>query len=164
MLDVQKSPELQAAIFALKSVRADVRRDINKEARSKLGGLWVPALQRRAATSLEQRIILPGAKARAGGEGFSMVAASSSRKLRGGLVPAQDYAGAEFGATPKTATFQRRSRRGRVHQVTATVNRQFRGRSKNGRIAFDAASELGTKLVASWVVALVTILKKAAGE
>lgn len=162
MLDVRRSPELQAAILGMRRLRSDVRKEIYAESRQKLGGLWLPALQKRIKSPLEQRVILAGARVKVGTDGFTVLAATSRRKLSNGLVPAEDWPGAEFGARNRVATYNRRSTLGKVHSVTRTVNRQFGGRQRTGQIAFDAASELGTQLVALWVVAIVTKTRDAA--
>lgn len=163
MIDVRKSPELQAAILGMRRAATDLRRDIYAESRSQLGGAWLPALQARAETKLEQRLILKGARVKVGTDGFNVMAAQSTKALRNGLVPAADWPGGEFGARTRMATYQRRSPLGRMHSVTRRVNRQFRARVKNGRIAFDAASEIGTKLVAVWVTVIVTKVREWAG-
>jgi hypothetical protein len=163
-IDVRESPELQAAIIALRRMRSDLRPALYKEARVQVGGLWLPALRSRASTLLEQRVMLPGARVKTSATGFSVLAANSNKKLRGGLVPSinSNWAGAEFGAKEKPRTYQRRSVLGRTHSVTRTVGSQWRSRVKDGRIAFDAASEIGTKLVAVWVVVVVTQIRDAA--
>ncbi|UDF12508.1 hypothetical protein LH407_10130 [Antiquaquibacter oligotrophicus] len=45
-----------------------------------------------------------------------------------------------------------KTRRGSGPRV---VGRQFRSRSKHGRVAFDAASKVGTQLVAGWVKSII---------
>lgn len=162
MLDVRRSPELQAAILAMKSADRDLRRDIYAEARARLGGEWVPALRQRATTRMQEAILIKGARTRVGTDGFRMVAASSRRKLRGGLIPSEQWAGAEFGARARRVTVQTHSRKGKAYTVTKTINRQFPSRVKDGRVVFDAASALGTRLVALWVRAIVDRYRAAA--
>jgi hypothetical protein len=164
MIDVRESPELQAAIIGLRRMRSDLRPALYKEARAQVGGLWLPALRARATTLLEQKVMLAGARVKTSSTGFSVLAANSNKKLRGGLIPSinTNWAGAEFGAKNKTVTYRRRSVLGRMHSVTRTVGAQWRSRVKDGRIAFDAASEIGTKLVAVWVVTVVTQIRDAA--
>jgi hypothetical protein len=158
MIDVRESRELSAILLARSRISSEVNKEINAATRRELGDAWKPALARRAVTSLEKRIILPGAKARVHNQGFSMQAATSRRALPNGLVPSEDWAGAEFGARSKRVDVQVRGQRGTFTRKTI-VNRQFKGRQKHGRIAFDAASELGTKLVATWVRATVDVLR-----
>lgn len=166
MLSVEDSRQLQAAILATKAAGRDLRREIYKEARQELGNDWLPALRRRAASRLDRAVMLRGARATVGTDGFRVLAATSRRAFRpGGMVPADDWPGVEFGARNARVRYRRRNRRqGGTHSVTRTVNRQFRGRTKNGRIAFDAASEIGTRLVAVWVASIVRIYRRAAGE
>lgn len=164
MFDVRRSPELQAAIFGYRRANAEVRKGINADVRREIGGRWKTALDRRASTDMERSIITKGARARAGADRFSLLAATSRKPLRGGLVPSYEWAGAEFGARSKQVTVQTRSRKGKAYTATKWVNRQFKGRVSEGRIAYDAASEIGTWAVAQWVRFIVDQYSKAAGK
>jgi len=163
MIDARRSPELQAAILACKRVDADLRKAIYAATRQSVNALWLPALGRRAQSRGAQQVIVKGARAKVNTEGFSLMAATSRRNLSGGLTPTSQWQGFEFGATDKRKTFEQRSRLGRPYRVTKTVNRQFANRDKNGRIAYDAASEVGTKTVVAWVQAVVTTIVHATG-
>ncbi len=163
MLDVQKSRELQAALLAMKSVDRSVRNDINKTARTRLKPIWTEALSFNARDRMSQAVIVKGSRVAVTARQVRLMAATSRRPLRGGLVPDQQWTNVEFGANDRKKTFKQRSRRGRTYERTATINRQFPQRSKNGRIAFDAASHTGTQLVALWVHSIVDELKKVPG-
>jgi hypothetical protein len=161
MLDIRKSRELQAAILATRAANRDVRLDIYKRARQELGGEWVPALRARASTRMQEAVLVKGARTRVGLDGFRMMAATSRRRLKGGLLPADEWAGNEFGARTRQATFTTHSRNGKAYTVTKMVNRQFQARVKDGRVAFDAASALGTRLVRLWVRVIVDAYRDA---
>lgn len=161
MLDVRKSPELQAAILGMKRANKEIRLEIYKRARTELGGEWVPALQSRASSLAEQRVLVKGARTKVSTEGFSMVAATSNKQLSGGLVPSRDYAGFEWGARTRRETFSQRSPKGRRYEVTKMINRQFHGRQKEGQIVMESASKLGTRLVALWVKTIVETYRDA---
>ena len=163
MIDARRSPELQAAILACKRVDADLRKAIYAATRQSVNALWLPALGRRASSHMAQRVIVKGARAKVNTEGFSLMAATSRRNLSGGLTPAFQWQGVEFGANEKRKTYEQRSRLGRTYQVSKTVNRQFPARQPAGRVAFDAASEVGTKTVVAWVQAVVTTIVTATG-
>lgn len=160
MLDVRGSRELQATVLALRQAQSDIRQDINKTARTQLRPIWQGELGARARTSMERKVILPGARVTASERGVTLYAATSRRPLAGGMVPSEDWPGVEFGAHTKRVQVRQRSRRGRVYTRPLWINRQFKGRQKNGMIAFNAASETGTKLVALWVHTVVDMLGK----
>lgn len=165
LIDVRRSPELQAAILAMRRVGPDLRKAVFAASRREVNALWLPALQRRAGRSMDRAIIVKGARAAVRVDGFQLMAATSRRPLRGGLVPTEQWAGAEFGARTRRATFEQTSPRGKRYSVTKMVNRQFRGRQRDGQIAYDAASEVGTKTVAAWVTAIVqTLVNESQGE
>jgi hypothetical protein len=161
MFDVRKSPELQAAIFALRGSETSVRRDINKDVRSVIGSRWQQALRARAHDRRDE-VVTRGARVRTRADGFALSTANSSRPLRGGLIPSGDWQPFEFGARVRQTTFEQRSIRGNLYRVTKRVNVQFRPFTKQGRIGFDAASEIGTWAVARWVVSIVRGLAAAA--
>lgn len=158
MLDVRESPELQAAALALARASSIVRNDILKDARQATRADWQGALNRRAGSLLEQRVLVRGARVGVTARQVSLKAATSSRPLSGGLVPSartNGWPGVEFGARTRRKTFTQRSRRGRAYQVTKVINRGLPARQANGRVVFDAASEVGTKLVATMVRTVV---------
>lgn len=160
MLDVRRSPELQAAIFALRRTEASVRRDINKDVRANIGPRWTSALRARAKSRPDE-IVLRGAKVRTRQDGFALTTATSTRPLRGGLEGGK-WQPFEFGGHPHKKTYEQKSIRGKSYTVTKTINKQFRPFAKAGRIGFDAASEIGTWAVARWVVSIVYGLADAA--
>ncbi|WP_345751379.1 hypothetical protein [Microbacterium rhizophilus] len=162
MLDVMKSRELQATIFALRTARAEIRRDINKHARQLIRPMWREELSTRAANQLERQVIVNRASATPSDRGFKLRAATGGA-LSGGLVPSFEWQAAEFGMTPRRVTVEQRSRKGKRFTRTTTVGKQFRSRSSDGMIAFDAASKVGTRLVATWVRTVVEQLAKLPG-
>ena len=164
MFDVRGIPQLKAAVLALRRANTEVRKGVNAQVRQEIGGRWKTALERRASSRMEQAVIVKGARARAGTDRFSLLAATSRRPLRGGLVPAFEWAGSEFGARTRQKSVKTRSRKGKPYTATKWVNRQFRGRVTEGRIAYDAASEIGTWAVAQWVKFIVDQYSKAAGK
>jgi hypothetical protein len=155
MIDVRESRELQAAIFAMKMANRELRREIYKRARAKLGGEWAPGLASRATTPFENRVLVKGARTKVSTEGFTMVAATSRRLLSGGLLPSTQYAGAEWGAKVRREEIQTHTPKGRPYKVTKFINRQFRPRQLNGVIVMETASDLGTRLVRLWVETIV---------
>lgn len=160
MLDVRGSREIQATILALRQAQRGIRLDINKEARSRIRPLWQSELNARARDEMTRRILVTGARATASDRGVTVHAATSRKPLSGGLVPSLEWAGAEFGARTKRVEVTQRSRAGRSYRRPLIINRQFPGRQQDGMVAFDAASEVGTKLVAMWVHTVVDGLQQ----
>jgi len=161
-IDVNSVREVKAAVLAQRRANTEVRKDVNATVRREIGGRWQTELNSRASTPLEQRVILAGARARGGTDRFTLTAATSRRALRNGLVPATQWAGAEFGARTRLVTVDTRSPKGTRYQARKRVNRQFRSRQRDGQIAFDAASQIGTWAVAQWVRFIVDAYKRAA--
>lgn len=155
MLDVRRSPELQAALLALKGADRQLKRDINKDARTTLAPVWTQALTSQARTRADRAVIAAGPRVTPGDRRVRVQAATKRRPLSGGLIPADQYAGFEWGASPKKKRVQARSRKGRAYSYERTQNRQFRARSKEGHVAMRAAGDIGPALVSSWLRVVV---------
>lgn len=150
VLDVRRSRELQATVLALRSAERSIRLDLNKRSRSAINPLWRAAVNARATTTLERRVIASGVRATASDRGVSLLAATSGRPLSGGLVPSYQWFAAEMGMNITRVT----ARRGST-TYPLWVGAQWEQRSSHGQVGFAAASEVGTKLVALWVTTVV---------
>jgi len=150
VLDVRRSRELQATVLALRAAERRIRLGINKDARSRINPLWKSAVNARAVSTLEKRVIASGMRATASDRGVTLYAATSTRPLSGGLVPSYEWFAAEFGMNVTRVRAQRGST-----TYPLWVGRQWEARSSHGQVAMDAASEVGTKLVALWVKTVV---------
>jgi hypothetical protein len=151
VLDVRKSPELQAAVLALKTAERQIVRDINKDARAQLAPVWQQQLVQKARSPLEQAVMAKGPKVSISDRRVRVQAATSRRALSGGLVPAEQYAGVEWGARPQVKEIAGKSPRGRAYRYKRTVNRQFRARTKQGHVAMRAAGDVGPAIVSAWL-------------
>lgn len=162
-LDIRGSRELQATVLAIRGAERTVRLDINREARGRISPLWKSEVTGRARTELEQRVIGAGVRATASDRGVTFYAATSRRPLKGGLIPADQWQGSEYGATTKRLpAVRQRSRSGKPYTRPLLVNVQYRDRSPRGRVAMPSASQVGTKLVALWVETTVDAFRSIA--
>lgn len=155
MLDVRKSPTLQAAVLGVHQANREIRTNINKNTRKQARPLWSQALASRAAGTRQNRVLVAGAKVTVSARGIGVRAATSSRPLSGGLVPSTEWHGDEFGMQNQKRSHTQKSRKGTSYTLTRMTGRQFKGRKKHGYVAFDAASEVGTRLVGIWVKTIV---------
>lgn len=159
MLDVLKSPELQAALLALKLMNRELRREISAEAKPGLTALWQRGLEQRATTQLQRKVLVPGARVAVSGQVIRAYAATSNRALPGGLVPSQDYAGPNFGAARTQRSIEGRSPKGKRYAYKRRGWTQFQARvQRNGHtagIAQKAAVELAPQIISGWVQLIV---------
>lgn len=155
MLDVRGSRELQAALLTIRTAERELRLDINKEARSEISSAWRESVLGFAESRTDVRILAQGARAQVGTRQVSLKAATSNRPLRGGLIPSKMWQAQEFGMRNYKKTITTTSRLGNKYQVTRTIGRQFPGRQRNGRVVFNAASLVVTRLVSIWVRTIV---------
>lgn len=162
MLRVGESRELQAAVLAFKAADRDLRKRINAATRQTMNPVWRAELAERARTPLDRAVIVKGARIAAGNPPVA-VAATSTRALRGGLVPAAAWPGVELGARrDRTTTYSRRSPSGGTHRVTRHTRRQLPARRAGGRIALPAMQEMGPRLASLWVQLIVRVYRDAA--
>lgn len=155
MLTARGSRELRAAASAVKLARRDIANDIARATRATMNPVWRDAVSSRARRPVDAAVLGKGARI-ASGNPPAMVAATSTRKLSGGLVPGSDFPGWEFGADRnRVTTYSRRSRGGGTHQVTRHTSRQMPARTPKGRVVYPAVKAMGPRLAALWVSIVV---------
>lgn len=148
----------------MKAMDRSLRSDVNRETRSMAGPVWKQEIQSRVRTPMDTRVLAKGAALRAGNPPV-LVAATSNRKLRGGLVPGNDWKWFEFGANRnKTKTYSRRSKNGGKHQVTRHTARQLPAHQKGGRVVFPAVADIAPRIASLWVQTVVRKVYEAFGE
>lgn len=154
-LSVRGSDHLRAAVSAVAAARRDIKNDIARATRSTMSPVWQAEVRKRVRDREDERVIASGARILAGNPPVA-VAAQSRRKLRGGLVPNQDWQGFEFGANrARTTRYTRRAPGGKSHQVTRHTARQLPTVRRKGRIAYPALQELAPRLASLWVSIVV---------
>lgn len=142
--------EARAASLALRSVDREVRSDINKQVRSVVTPVWKGEVESRAATPMDKTVLAKGVRV-ASGTSPTLVAASSSRVLSGGLKPSEDYRAFEFGANRnEKTTYSATSKKGKRYQVTRRTKRQLPTNRKSGRVLHPAVAEMGPRVMALW--------------
>jgi hypothetical protein len=154
-LSVKADPRLKAAVLAMRAGDRTLRADINRATKDTIGPVWTRAVLAHASTDLDRAVIAKGARIKPGNPPAA-VAATSTRRLRGGLVPAVEWAAYEFGGTPaKVSTYQRTSPKGRQHKVTRHTARQLPAHTGKGRVALPAFADIAPRAVSLWVQLIV---------
>lgn len=107
----------------------------NEELAKTLEPQWSDLLRARASTGLERRVIGSTGRLVAVDGGLRPEAGKTGGALRGGLSIAAAAGPAEHGGNPGARrTYSRKSKRGRVHQVTRRTQAQFRSANKAGYV------------------------------
>jgi hypothetical protein len=163
MLSVKDSPELRAAVLAMKAANRSLRSDINKATRRVLSPIWKQAVESRATYARDARVIAKGAKVKAGNPAVAQ-AATSTKALSGGLVPSRNWAWVEFGSErTKVSEYTRKNRRnGGTHTVRRHTQRGLPPRYRTGRIAYPAFAEVAPRIISLWVQLIIRKYKDAA--
>lgn len=154
--------EIQAAILAMKRVTRELKRDINRSTREVMNPVWKGLVSVNATTHMDTVVLAKGARIKAGNPPVAM-AATSKRRLSGGLVPANQWQPFEFGAIRgSTTTYDRTSPKGTRHEVTRHTARQLPRRVPGGRVVYPALAEIGPRLASLWVQIIVKKVAEAA--
>jgi len=154
---VKGDDRLKAAALAVKAAPRDVRKIVTDDTRTIMGPVWVGEVNARARTRVDSLVIAKGARIK-GGNPPTAVAATSTRKLKGGLVPADTWGPIEFGSPgrDKPTTYRRKNTRaGGTHSVTRRTRAQLPAADPKGRVAFAAFGEVAPRVVALWVQSIV---------
>lgn len=157
MLSVKGDDRLKATVLLVKAADTVTRRAINQDTVRVIGPVWVQEVNLRAgARPLDQAVLAKGARVK-GGNPPTAVAATSTRKLTGGLIPASGYGPVEFGADDrdKFVTYRRTSTKGRSHQVRRRTRHQLPRRVPRGRVVYPAFAEVAPRVVSLWVQTVV---------
>ena len=155
MIGVRDHRALEAAVLSLKAMDRDLRNDINRSTKAMLDPVWKGAVAGRATSALDRAVIVKGTRVK-GGNPPEAIAATSSRALKGGLVPRDDWAAIEFGGQfNKTTTYESRSPKGKTFQVTRHTARQIPRRNAKGRVAYKALADVAPRVVSLWIQMVV---------
>lgn len=161
-LDVKKSRELLATLYAIRSLDKTIAKMIRQETKRIAAPEWKKALAERADSRLEHRVIVDTAVVSVSNQNVRIKSASKGRPLSGGLAPKTDWPAIEFGAdTSRQTTYKRRSPRGRVHDVKRRTASGLKGRNGNGYVFYPAAREMIPRLARLWVETTVRTIATA---
>ncbi|KLN34571.1 hypothetical protein FB00_11225 [Cellulosimicrobium funkei] len=142
--------EARAASYALRRVDADLRKDINAQARGVLNEIWQGEVAERSGHPMDARVLQKGARVATGARPY-LAAATSSRALSGGLVPSESWRAFEFGANRhERVAYSRTSPKGKRHQVIRKTKRQLPQKTKGGRVLYPAVAATAPRIFALW--------------
>lgn len=155
MLDVRDDDRLKAAALVMKNIERPIVREINTRTRTSMNPTWKGLVETHSTRHMDARVLAKGSRVKAGNPP-TLVAASSRRALPGGLVPAQQWAAFEFGAsTSKVTKYRRRSKNGGTHEVSRHTARQLPSRIRQGRVVYPAVAEIAPRFASLWVQTIV---------
>lgn len=146
---------LQAAILSLRTADTDTRRQVRQITKGKLEPEFTKQMAERAADSNQPRlssaVLVRGARIQVSDQNVRMRTAASTRALKGGLVPDVLGKGVEFGShDARMTTYNRRSRKGRVHPVTRNTTAQWPKRRQRGWAFYPTVNNLTPRFGALW--------------
>lgn len=146
-IDVKLSPELQAVIFAMRSLDRTIAKIVRREVKKVAEPEWKKALAERANTRLQQRVLVNTSNISVSNQNVRATSAQKGRPLSGGFEPKYDWHAAEFGADRnRVMEYTRRSRNGGRHKVRRRIGNGLPARKKTGYVVYPAAHEMVPRL------------------
>lgn len=163
MLRVEGDDRLKAVVLAYKLTDRELRRVINTATRETIGPVWTQTVSRLAVTPQDRRVLATGARVKPGNPPVA-VAATSTRRLSGGMTPATDWPLLEFGTADreKRTRYRARSKHGKSYPVTRRTRHQLPRRNASGRVIYGAFREVAPRAAALWVQIVVKAYNDAA--
>jgi hypothetical protein len=161
VITVRGSEALRAAALALRAADRDLRNDINRATRATLGPVWTGELARRSRTRMDTLVLARGARIAPGNPPVA-IAANSGRKLRGGLIPRESWAGFELGARQDRKTTYTRSTPSGTTTVRRHTTRQLPPVERKGRVVWASLRGVAPRAVSLWVQIIVRKYNEAA--
>lgn len=158
-IPVGASRELQALLLALRGARKDVTTQVRKHSREVIGPVYRRELAERVSSRLETRVIYDSARASVSNQNIRLTAATSKRRLSGGLVPARDFGAIEYGMnSTKTSDIVATSSRGKRYSYTRAVGSRFRPNRRQGYVFWPSVANVAPRIVSLWVQTAVRTL------
>jgi hypothetical protein len=156
-----QSPELEAVVLALRIAGKDLRKDLYARARSTILPDWQSSIEDKVGgNKLAYQILAKTARVNIGTRGIRLTSATSSKALKGGLRPSENFAAVEFGAKWRDAKVA--GRRGSTrYNYNRQINTSFKHRKRKGYYVFPAADQIIKRVAALWVQTTVRTLRDA---
>lgn len=166
VIDVEGSRVLQAAILSLRTAPTDVRKQVRQVSKAKLEPEFTKQMAERAAESNQPRlssaVLVRGARIQVSDQNVRMRTAASTRALKGGLMPNALGRGVEFGShDARKTTYNRRSRKGRMHSVTRNTTAQWPRRRQRGWAFYPTVNNLVPRFAALWAQTAIRTVHEA---
>lgn len=153
VLSVISGPrELRAAVIGMKAADKGMRKRINDSMRNTFNPIWKQSLEKnKGGFTRADDMLLKGARIKAGNPPC-LVAASSRARFGRALRPAEHWPLVEFGVSRTEPTnYERRSPKGKVHNVKRRTKSGWPKRQAKGRIATPAANKLIPRIASYWI-------------
>lgn len=156
------SREVLAVLRGLGNLDRDTRRHTRQSLKGMVLEAWQAALNKRADTALESRVLAKTGRARVSDQNVRLTSASLTRSLSGGLKPSESYGPVEFGANPRPAAQERvTNRQGTTFTRTRDPNKPFKKPNRRGYVVYPAAAEIIPRILAMYVQTFVRAIHEA---
>ena len=146
---------LRSMLLAVRSVPADVRKQISRHTRAEALSIWTSEVRERAATRVQQRVLVNTARVGVTDRNVALRSATVGT-LRPGVPASRIATGAEFGMSA-TKIITSKTRKGKTYK--RRMGAALPGRRRGGYVVYPAARDAIPRLASLWIATAVrTIL------
>lgn len=153
-ISVFSSPELQAAILALKGMERSIATQTRRAIKSITQDEWQRAVLGGTTRAAEVRVLGDTARVAVSNQNITLKSATVGRSLAGGYKPSQLARGYEFGSNRDRVATYKAHRGGKEFTVTRHTTRQFPTIRKSGPV-YGAAAQVIPRFAALFVQTVV---------
>lgn len=149
-ISIHGSKELQAILYAMKSLDRDTRKHIRQETKRVVDPAWRMAVAEHTSTRPESRVLANTARVAISDQNVTLKAAQIGKTLSGGVKPAQIWYAIEFGADPLKRKYSATSKKGKQFTVNRNTRAQLRPRNPTGYVFYPAVADILPRIAALW--------------
>ena len=149
-IELADNPELARTLVTLRRAPDTIQRMVATHLTPMVQREFVQHMRENAMTRQGHRMLADSASTTVTPSNIRLQ--SGSTTLRGGL---SDPKPIEFGGSPKTATFDRRSRKGKMHKVTRNVRAGLPAPRRQGYVFYPSVKSMLPIIASMWAQTIV---------
>ena len=153
MISAFQSDDLLRLLVVMRSLPADVKKNIQKQNKAVAGPMWKEELQGYTDTRMQAIVLLNTSRVLTSATNVRLQAGNVNRKLSGGMTYKQAAPLVEFGVPDRNEVrgIAGRSRKGKQYTYKRRAMRQFAARKAKGYTAYPAATESIPRFMSLWI-------------
>jgi hypothetical protein len=166
-IDVHSSRQLQAVVLAVRGASTEVSRQYRQALKAMTDAAWTEEIRGRVTSRLQSRVLLDTARTRVSNQNVQLSVGTVGRALskrtggRGAATPAELVRAAEFGGSQRYSDYDRRSRRGRAHDVRRRTLTGWGEHNRKGNAVYPALGAIVPRVASLMVQTCVRTLHDA---
>jgi hypothetical protein len=166
-IDVHSSRQLQAVVLAVRAASNEISKQYRQSLKAMTDAAWSEEIRGRIGSRLESRVVLETARTRVSDQNVQLSVGTVGRALSkrtggaGGVRPVDVLRATEFGGSQRFSDYDRRSRRGRRHDVHRRTLTGFGPHNPKGNAVYPALGAIVPRVASLMVQTCVRTLQDA---